>query len=116
MIRLGTVAIDGAKVRANASKHKAMSYGRMKQEERRLREKIRALTERAEREDAEEDRIYGEEKRGDELPEELRRQEDRLEKIQAAMRRLEARQSAGTGRQEGSPGTDTGTTRQLANA
>ena len=92
MIRLGTVAIDGAKVRANASKHKAMSYGRMKQEERRLREKIRALTERAEREDAEEDRIYGEEKRGDELPEELRRQEDRLEKIQEAMRRLEARQ------------------------
>jgi transposase len=92
MIRLGTVAIDGAKVRANASKHKAMSYGRMRQEERRLREKIRALTERAEREDTEEDRIYGEEKRGDELPEELRRQEDRLEKIQAAMRRLEARQ------------------------
>jgi transposase len=93
VIRLGTVAVDGAKVRANASKHKAMSYARMKEQERWLRQEIRALTERAAREDAEEDRIYGEEKRGDELPQELRRREDRLAKIEAAMRRLEARQA-----------------------
>jgi transposase len=93
VIRLGTVAVDGAKVRANASKHKAMSYARMKEQERWLRQEIRALTERAAREDAEEDRIYGEEKRGDELPQELRRREGRLAKIEAAMRRLEARQA-----------------------
>jgi transposase len=93
VIRLGTLAVDGSKVRANASQHKAMSYGRMKTEQERLRHEIAALTERAAREDAEEDRIYGEERRGDELPEELRRREDRVAKIEAAMHRLRARQA-----------------------
>ena len=93
LLRLGTVAVDGAKVRANASKHKAMSYGRMKEEERRLRKEIEELTQRASREDAEEDRIYGEDQRGDELPEELRRREKRLEKIDAAIERLKKRQA-----------------------
>jgi transposase len=93
VIRLGTLAVDGSKVRANASKHKAMSYGRMKSEQRRLRSEIEELTERAAREDAEEDRIYGEDRRGDELPEELRRREDRVAKIEAAMERLRARQA-----------------------
>ena len=93
MIRLGSVAVDGAKVKANASKHKAMSYGRMKQEKKRLGREIRDLTTRAGREDAEEDRIYGEDKRGDELPEELRRREDRRVRIEAAMDRLKARQA-----------------------
>jgi transposase len=93
MIRLGTLVVDGAKVKANASKHKAMSYGRMKQEQRRLRREIRELTTRAAREDAEEDRIYGESNRGDELPQELRRREDRLVQIEAAMERLKARQA-----------------------
>ena len=93
VIRLGTVAVDGAKVRANASRHKAMSYGRMKQQEQRLRREIEALTEQAGRVDAEEDRLYGEDRRGDELPEELRRREDRLVRIEAAMERLEARQA-----------------------
>jgi transposase len=86
MIRLGTVAVDGAKVRANASKRKAMSYKRMKKEDERLRREIEQLTEQARRVDAEEDRIYGEDRRGDELPEELRRREDRLAKIEAAMK------------------------------
>jgi transposase len=93
MIRLGTVAVDGAKVKANASKHKAMSYKRMKKEEERLRREIEQLTEEASRVDAEEDRIYGQDRRGDELPEELRRREDRLAKIDAAMKRLKDRQA-----------------------
>ena len=93
MIRLGTLAVDGAKVKANASKRKAMSYKRMKKEDERLRREIEQLTEQARRVDAEEDRIYGEDRRGDELPEELRRREDRLAKIEAAMKRLKDRQA-----------------------
>lgn len=104
VIRLGTVAVDGAKVRANASRHKAMSYGRMRDEEQRLRREIEELMEQAARVDAEEDRLYGEDERGDELPQELRRREDRLAKIEAAMERLKARQAEedrGKGRHEG---------------
>jgi hypothetical protein len=104
LLKLGTVAIDGSKVEANASKHKAMSYGRMKEEERRLREEIRRLLEEAAAVDAEEDRLYGEERRGDELPQELRRREDRLAKIEAAKQRLEARRAEADraqGRREG---------------
>ena len=93
MIRLGTVAVDGAKVKANASKRKAMSYKRMKGADERLRREIEQLTQEASRVDAEEDRIYGEDRRGDELPEELRRREDRLAKIEAAMKRLRERQA-----------------------
>jgi hypothetical protein len=93
MIRLGTVAVDGAKVKANASKRKAMSYQRMKEEDKRLRQEIERLTEEASRVDAEEDRIYGEDRRGDEVPEELGRREDRLAKIEAAMKRLKQRQA-----------------------
>ena len=93
MIRLGTVAVDGAKVKANASKRKAMSYKRMKEADERLRREIEQLTQEASRVDAEEDRIYGEDRRGDELPEELRRREDRLAKIEAAMKRLRERQA-----------------------
>jgi len=104
LLKLGTLALDGSKVKANASKHKAMSYGRMKEEEGRLRKKIGKLLEQAAAVDAEEDRLYGEEARGDELPEELRRREDRLAKIEAAQRRLEQRQAAADraqGRREG---------------
>jgi hypothetical protein len=85
--------VDGAKVKANASKRKAMSYKRMKEEDERLRREIEQLTQEASRVDAEEDRIYGEDRRGDELPEELRRREDRLAKIEAAMKRLKERQA-----------------------
>ena len=92
LVKLGTVAVDGSKVKANASKHKAMSYGRMKDEEKRLRKEIRALTEQARQVDAEEDRLYGRDRRGDELPAELARRESRLRTIRAARDRLEARQ------------------------
>ena len=88
----GKLSIDGTKVRANASKRKAMSYGRMREEERRLAGEIEALLSRARETDAAEDARFGEAFRGDELPEELRRREDRLAAIRAARARLEARQ------------------------
>ncbi len=94
LVELGTLAVDGTKVKANASKHKAMSYGRMRQEERRLRREIRSLTRRAAEVDAAEDEQYGPDFRGDELPEELRRRQERLAKIREAKARLEARQRA----------------------
>ena len=91
---LGRVSVDGTKVRANASKRKAMSYGRMTREERRLRAEIAGLLEKAEAVDAAEDARYGEDARGDELPEELKGREDRLAAIAAAKARLEAEQRA----------------------
>jgi transposase len=94
LVKLGTVAIDGTRMRANASKRKAMSYGRMQAEEKRLREEIRELVNRAKRTDAEEDKRYGRDRRGDEIPDELATREKRLATIQAAMKRLEARQRA----------------------
>lgn len=93
LTKLGTIAVDGSKVKANASKHKAMSYGRMKKEEKRLRDEIRALTRRARREDLHEDGQFGRELSGEEIPEELARREIRLEKIEAARKRLEERQA-----------------------
>ncbi len=91
---LGRMSVDGTKVRANASKRKAMSYGRMAREERRLQAEIAGLLEEAEAVDAAEDARYGEEVRGDELPEELKRREDRLAAIREAKARLEAEQRA----------------------
>ena len=88
----GKLSIDGTKVRANASKRKAMSYSRMREEEKRLQGEIEALLDRAQEVDAAEDARFGEDFRGDELPEELRRREDRLAAIRAAKERLEARQ------------------------
>lgn len=90
LVKLGRVAIDGTKVRANASKHKAMSYGRMKEKETALRHEIRALLQRAEEVDREEDRRYGAERSGEELPVELARRESRLRKIREAKVALEA--------------------------
>ena len=90
MVGLGRLGIDGTKVRANASRRKEMSYGRMGERERQLREEIDELLKKARREDREEDERYGEDRRGDELPEELRRREDRLAAIEAAKQRLEA--------------------------
>ena len=78
LVKLGHVALDGTKVRANASKHKAMSYNRMKEKEEQLA---------AEVEEEEEDRRYGQDRRGDELPEELAFREGRLEKIRERWRR-----------------------------
>jgi transposase len=93
LIRLGTIAIDGSKVKASASKHKAMSYGRMLQEEKRLKREIRAILRRAKKTDEREDVLFGPDFRGDELPEELARRRSRLAKIQEAKKRLEARQA-----------------------
>lgn len=89
LAKLGHVAIDGTKLKANASKHKAMSYARMQEEETRLKAEIKGLLARAEAEDAAEDERYGPERRGDELPEELRHRESRLKKIQEAKAALE---------------------------
>jgi transposase len=94
LVKLGSVAIDGSKVKANASKHKAMSYGRMQQEEARLRKEIRSLTAQAEKIDAQEDQRYGSEFTGDELPAEVSRRKSRLAVIRAAKERLESRQRA----------------------
>jgi transposase len=90
-IKVGRVALDGTKIKANASKHKAMSYDRMKEKEKDLRSQIRDLLAQAEAADAEEDARHGKDKRGDELPEELARRETRLQKIREAKRALEAR-------------------------
>jgi transposase len=73
LIKLGRVAIDGTKMKANTSRHKAMSYDRMKQEEKRLESEIAELLKQAERTDRKEDQEYGSENRGDELPEEATR-------------------------------------------
>ena len=93
-MKLGRVALDGSKVKANASKHKAMSYGRMRETEKRLREEVRKLLSQAEAADAEEDTRYGRGRRGDELPEELQRRETRVQRIGEAKRALEVRARA----------------------
>lgn len=90
MVKLGHVALDGTKIRANASKHKAMSYSRMKEESTRLESEIANLLSRAERVDDEEDVEYGKDKRGDELPKELALRKSRLARIKQAMAELEA--------------------------
>ncbi|HEY3316215.1 MAG TPA: IS1182 family transposase [Bacillota bacterium] len=90
LVKLGHVALDGTKVKANASKHKAMSYGRMVETEARLKREIEELLRLAERTDAAEDAKFGKGRSGDELPEELRRRESRLLKIREAMAQLEA--------------------------
>jgi transposase len=90
-MKLGRVMLDGSKVKANASKHKAMSYGRMQEEEKRIKAEVKRLLAEAEATDAEEDARYGRERRGDELPAELARRETRLQKIQEAKRALEER-------------------------
>ncbi len=94
LVKLGHVALDGTKVRANASRHKAMSYRRMKEKEAQLAAEVAELLRRAQEVDDEEDRRYGQDKRGDELPEELAFREGRLEKIREAMAALEAEAQA----------------------
>jgi transposase len=89
-VKVGRVSLDGTKVKANASKHKAMSYGRMKEKQQQLREEVKQLLEQAEGADEEEDRRHGDQ-RGDELPEELRRRETRLAKIKQAKKVIEQR-------------------------
>ncbi len=90
LVKLGRVAVDGTKIKANASKHKAMSYGRMKSTEAALQREADNLLRRAEQSDDDGDRHYGKDKRGDELPEELAHRESRLRKIREAMAELQA--------------------------
>jgi transposase len=90
-LQIGRVALDGSKVKANASKHKAMSYGRMRDKARQLRDEVHQLLTQAAATDAEEDARYGSDRRGDELPAELQRRETRLKRIREAKRALEAR-------------------------
>jgi transposase len=96
LVKLGHVALDGTKIKANASKHKAMSYDRMGEAEKQLETEVQALLAEAARVDAEEDGKYGKGKRGDELPKELARRESRLARIREAKAALEqeARQAA----------------------
>ena len=73
LVKLGTMALDGTKVKANASKHKAMSYGRMKEQEQKLKQEIEALLERARTTDAQEDARLGMDQADEELPLELQK-------------------------------------------
>ncbi|MDP8970094.1 MAG: IS1182 family transposase [Actinomycetota bacterium] len=95
--RLGHVALDGTKLKANTSRHKAMSYGRMKQREAQLKEEIARLVEEAEARDATEDREYGLDSDGYSVADELARREARLAKIRALRERLEGEQRAAQG-------------------
>jgi transposase len=107
LVQMGTLALDGSKLKANASKHKAMSYGRMKEAEPRLRGEIERITRLAQGVDAREDQEFGADFRGDELPAEMQRRETRLAKIREAMKRLEdaqAEEDAASGRGQHRPG------------
>jgi len=99
LVKLKHVALDGTKVPANASKHKAMSYDRLCREESRLAAEVAEWFRRAEESDAAEDAEYGPDRRGDELPEELRRRESRLKRIREAKAALEAEAKAKAERQ-----------------
>jgi transposase len=91
LLSVGHLSLDGSKYQANASKHKAMSYGRIQETEPRLKEEVAELLRRAEAADTAEDAAYGPDRRGDELPAELQRRESRLKKIAEAKARLEER-------------------------
>jgi transposase len=93
MVALGNLSTDGTKMGANASRHKAMSYSYMEKELKRLQAEVDKLLEQAEQIDAEQDAVLGS-RRGDELPAELKRREDRLAKIREAKARLEAEAKA----------------------
>jgi transposase len=90
LVKLGRVALDGTKLRASASKHKAMSYDRMGPRIEELEAEVAAMLAEAEATDAAEDEAFGEDKRGDELPPELATKEGRLAKLRAAKESIEA--------------------------
>ena len=94
LVKLGHVALDGTKIKANASKHKAMSYGRMKQREAQLAAEVQKWLEQAAAADAAEDDALGRERRGDELPDWVQSKQARLEKMREAMAALEAEAAA----------------------
>jgi transposase len=90
LVKLGHVALDGTKIKANASKHKAMSYGRMKRAEPALAAEVHRWLAQAAQTDKAEDRAHGAQRRGDELPEWVANKQQRLEKLRAAKAALEA--------------------------
>lgn len=94
LVKLGHVAIDGTKIKANASKYQSLSYARMKEVEPELAAEVERLLGEAQRIDEQEDQLYGKGKRGDELPEELRDPETRLAKIRSLIADLEAEAKA----------------------
>ena len=108
LVKLGHVALDGTKVEANASKHKAMSYQRMKEKAAQLAAEVAELLRQAQAADDEEDRRYGKDKRGDELPEELAFRERRLEEIREGMAALEAEAQAAAEQAEAEGGKHPG--------
>ncbi|MBC8476863.1 MAG: transposase, partial [Dehalococcoidia bacterium] len=89
MVNLGHLSLDGTKLKANTSKHKAMSYGRMKEDEKRLEREIEELMQQAEAVDSEEDKAFGKDNNGYNLPDELQRREERLNKIRGLRQELE---------------------------
>ena len=101
LVKLGHVALDGTKIKANASKHKAMSYGRMKGAEERLAAEVAGWMKKAAAQDAAEDRQHGGERRGDELPDWVANKERRLAKIREAKAALEAEAQAAAGQGAG---------------
>jgi transposase len=107
MVSLGHISLDGSKFKANTSKHKAMSYGRLKEREKQLTEEIEVLVKKAEECDSEEDVEY-KDKTGYEIPEELKFKEKRLKKIKAAKESLEQRE------QELNPGKEIDDKKQIS--
>jgi transposase len=99
LVKLGHVALDGTKIKANASKHKAMSYERMKKREAELKAEVERWLEAAEAADAEEDRLYGE-ARGEEMPDWVADKQKRLEKIRQAKAELEAEAEAAAAQEQ----------------
>jgi hypothetical protein len=104
LVKVGTIALDGTKVKANASRHKAMSYDRMQEEEKRLTQEIAGMLAEAQAADEAEDVRHGPDRRGDELPAELARRQSRLAKIQQAKAMLEERASDHPGGRRDRPG------------
>src|SRR5262252_5557997 len=94
LVKLGHVSLDGTKMRANASKHKAMSYGKMKKAEVDLQAQVKAWFDEAERQDREEDALYGEDKSGDEMPAWVSDKQELLKRLQQAKAELEAEAKA----------------------
>jgi transposase len=108
LVKLGHVALDGTKVQANASVHKAMSYGRMLETEKRLMAEVSAWFAHAEATDAEEDRVHGSDRRGDEMPDWVANKVARLARIRAAKATLEAEAKKPPPQDDDGPGPSSG--------
>ncbi len=100
LVKMGQISIDGSKIKANASKHKAMSYERMQKVSKKLKEEIRALTKAAVNADDLDDKEFGDHFDGNDIPGELARRQERLKAIQAAKRELEERKREEAARQQ----------------